>query len=131
MNWQDMEKVEGGLKSIKDLLEELEQPVSDFAHKIAACDNRMGDELMDEYDTFINKVHQIAAAWVGKPDHKRGYEVDFKEEIGCRYLKITFSGAMGFSESLYVTATIFTNPEQEEEVESVSQHRISNHRAAR
>ena len=100
------------MTQIETLICQLEKIVNEFGAILNEY-GRVSPEANDAYPLFVSAIVSCRKTWLNQDP--------------CRECHIEFSGAYHYSESIYVTASVFNNPDDLEEIETLEKTRISCH----
>lgn len=104
------------MKKIETLVAEMTKIVEAFG-AVLAEHGRKSDEAAAAYNLFTVAVEACKAAWLDNDPTKE-----------CH---VEFSGAYDYSESIYLTAYVYDNADDLNEIETLDKTRLSCHAAAR
>jgi hypothetical protein len=104
------------MKNIETLVAEMTKIVHAFG-AVLAEHGRNSDESAAAYNLFHIAVEACRAVWLNNDPTKE-----------CH---VKFSGAFYYSESIYLTAYVYDNADDLNEIETLDETRISCHAAAR
>lgn len=104
------------MKAIETLVTEMTKIVNAFGDVLAEH-GRKSEEAAAAYNLFTVAVEACKAAWLNNDP--------------TRECHVEFSGAFDFSESIYITAYVYDNADDLNEIETLDKTRISCHSPAR
>lgn len=103
------------MKAIETLVTEMTKIVNAFG-AVLAEHGRKSEEAAAAYNLFTVAVESCKAAWLNNDP--------------TRECHVEFSGAFDFSESIYITAYVYDNADDLNEIETLDKTRISCHSPA-
>lgn len=103
------------MSEINTLVEQLTVVVNGYAAVLSEY-GRTSQEAKDAYAPFQDACNAVRASWLSS---------------GVKECQIEFSGAYSHSESIYVSACVYDNADDLNELEYLPKTRVSCHAAAR